>query len=58
MSETTYLEDVNQNVCNNCGAHDPLIEEIKHFDSCVKGSAKYWEEYYSHPENQADWEVE
>ncbi len=53
IDETT---DVYQ--CSDCGAYvlrdtedatafDPENPNIKHFDGCVPGDAKRWEEYYN-----------
>ncbi len=35
-------------VCNDCGGVGCTSpEEVLHFDNCVVGAAKHWEEYYS-----------
>jgi hypothetical protein len=44
--ETTFIPDVHMYVCNNCGAHALLEDEIQHHPTCTPGEAKRWEEFY------------
>jgi hypothetical protein len=32
--------------CNDCGAYAAKIQDIEHFENCVPGEAKEWEDYY------------
>ena len=47
MSETTYIEEADIHVCDNCGAYSESVEDIIHHPTCQKGEAKKWEEFYS-----------
>lgn len=47
MSETTYIEEADVHVCNNCGAHSASIDTINHYPACKKGESKKWEKFYS-----------
>lgn len=46
-SETTFDEDAEMYICNNCGAHSESPESIKHYKTCKPGEAKKWENFYS-----------
>lgn len=38
--------DITMKQCLDCGAYVLEDKTIIHYDSCVPGDAKHWEEYY------------
>jgi hypothetical protein len=38
--------DLNIYQCNDCGAHADKPENIIHYDTCMPGESKHWEDYY------------
>ena len=46
-NETTYIEEGDVYVCDNCGAYAPPHKTIKHHTTCRKGESKYWEKFYN-----------
>jgi len=46
-NETTYIDEADVYVCNNCGAYAGSVGAIKHYGTCKKGESKHWEEHYN-----------
>lgn len=48
--ETTYIDEANIFVCDNCGAYADTIDRINHHSSCRHGESKKWEKFYNKSE--------
>ena len=55
-TETTYVDEADVHVCNNCGACAGTVVGIKHYATCKKGEAKKWEKHCNDA-NQEELEI-
>lgn len=51
MNEYTFIKEAGIWQCNDCGAYAAKREDVKHYDSCMPGESKKWEEFYGREEN-------
>ena len=56
----TYIDDVLCPVwqCDDCGAYAKHKKDIVHYDSCVPGESKMWEEFYDRVNEEEENEEE
>lgn len=49
----THIEGVGY-VCNDCGAHGEVQDEIVHYPTCNPGESDRWQQWYSESEDADD----